>query len=92
MDMNIEPQQWRNGSAPKTGRREVTGSIPGRAYQPIRSEFSPGFLRNSHKYRLGSLRKTPQGGYSSYRPRSHKRTIGFNPTTQCNAGVQLKKI
>ena len=27
------PLQWPNGSALKTGRREVPGSIPGRAYR-----------------------------------------------------------
>ena len=32
--------QWRSGSAFKTGRREMTGYIPGRACRPIRSKFS----------------------------------------------------
>ena len=34
------PNQWRGGFAFKTGRREVPGSIPGRAWRPSRSEFS----------------------------------------------------
>ena len=42
-----------------TCRREVPGSILGRACRPSRSEFSVVFLRNSRKYGLGSLRKTP---------------------------------
>ena len=36
----LEPLQWRSGSALKTGRREVPGSIPGRACRPGRLEFS----------------------------------------------------
>ena len=40
------------------------------------------FLRNKRRYWLGSLRKTPHGGYFPYRPRPHKRTIGLKPTTQ----------
>ena len=40
----------------KTGKREVPGSNPGRACRPR------GFLRNSRKYGLGSLRKTPTEG------------------------------
>ena len=39
-----------------------------------------GFLRNSRKYGLGFLRKTPHGGHSTYSPRSHKRTIGLKLT------------
>ena len=31
--------QWRSGSALKTGRWKVSGSIPGRVCQPSRSEF-----------------------------------------------------
>ena len=56
-----QPQQWRSGSAQnwKTG---------GARFKP-RSRLSTqpfgvsrGFLRNSHKYGLGSLRKTPTEG------------------------------
>ena len=43
----------------KTGRWEVQGSNPGRACRPSRFEFSVVFLRNSRKYGLESLRKTP---------------------------------
>ena len=43
----------------KTGRREVLGSTPGRACRPSDSEFYMVFLRNSGKYGLGFLRKTP---------------------------------
>ena len=34
------PLQWWSGSAHKTGRREVPGSIPNRACRPNSSEFS----------------------------------------------------
>ena len=34
------PHQGLRGSALKTGRREVPGSIPGRACRPRRSDFS----------------------------------------------------
>ena len=34
------PHQWLSGSALKIGRREVPGSVLGRACQPGRSEFS----------------------------------------------------
>ena len=40
------------------------------------------FLWNSHKYGLGSLRKTPHRRHSTYRPRSHKRTFGFKTYNQ----------
>ena len=36
-----------------------------------------GFLRNSHKYGLISLRKTPLEEHPPYRPRSHKQTNGL---------------
>ena len=52
-----------------TGRREVPGSMSGRACRPSRSEFSVVFLRNSRKYGLGSLRKTPHGGHPAFSPR-----------------------
>ena len=56
-----------------------------------------GLLKNSHKYGLGSLRKTPTERHSPYRPRSHKRTIGLNPTTTKlrklqNSSEQLCKV
>ena len=41
----------------------------------------PGFLWDSHKYGLGSLRKFPHREHSTYSPRSHKQTIEFKPTT-----------
>ena len=34
------PHKWLSDSELKTGRREVPGSIPGRACQPSRSEFT----------------------------------------------------
>ena len=40
------------------------------------------FLRNSRKYGLGSIRKTPHGGHATNRPRFHKRTIGHKLTTK----------
>ena len=33
------PKQWRSGSALKTGRQEVPGSIPSRACRTSRPEF-----------------------------------------------------
>ena len=42
----------------------------------------PCFLRNSHKYRLGSFRKTPtEGTAPPRRPSIHLRTIGLHTTT-----------
>ena len=38
------------------------------------------FFRNSPKYGLRYFRKTPHGEHSIDRLRSHKRTIGLNPT------------
>ena len=38
--MDREPNQWQSGSALKAGRREVPGSISGRACRPSRSEIS----------------------------------------------------
>ena len=46
----------------KPGRREVLDSFPGPVCRPSRSEISVVFLRNSRKYGLGSLRKTPTEG------------------------------
>ena len=56
------PHQWRSGIALKADRREGPCSIPGRAFRPSHTEFSVGFLRNSRKYELRSLRKTPTEG------------------------------
>ena len=39
------------------------------------------FLRNSRKYGLGALRKTPHGGHPTYWPRSLVRQSAINPTT-----------
>ena len=63
----------------KTGRREVPASNPDRTCRPSRSKFR-GFLRNSRKYRLESLRMTPTEGTSPVDERSHKRTIVLQPT------------
>ena len=40
-----------------------------------------GFLRNSRKYGLGSLRKTPHGGHPTHWSRSLVRQSTINPTT-----------
>ena len=48
------------------------------------------FLRNSRKYGLESLRKTKNGGHSPYKPRSQKRIIDLNPTT--NRPTNMKKL
>ena len=47
----------------------------------VNSANKSGFLRNSRKYGLGSLRKTPHGGHSTYRPRSLMRQSALTPTT-----------
>ena len=74
------PHQWHSGNAQnwKTG---------GARFKP-RSRLSTWpfgvfrrFLRNPPKYGLGSLRKTPHGGQSTYSPRSQKRATGLKPTT-----------
>ena len=36
----MRPHQWLSGSALKTGRQQVPGSIPGSACRPSSSEFS----------------------------------------------------
>ena len=67
----------------KTGRREVPGSNPGRTCQPSRSEFSVVFsetLVNTGSYPVERLTRRAR----PYRPRSHKRTIGLQPTTNLN--------
>ena len=64
------PHQW-------LGRREVPGSILGRACRPSRSVFSMVFFRNSRKYGLGSLRKTPMQGTPPIVPGP----IGLIPTS-----------
>ena len=46
----------------KTGRREVPGSVPGRACQPNCLEFSAVFSETHVNNGLGSLRKTPTEG------------------------------
>ena len=43
-----------------------------------------GFLQNSHKYKLGSLRKTPHRGHSTNRSRSLVRQLALIPTTNQN--------
>ena len=40
-----------------------------------------GFLRNTRKHGLGFLKKTPLGRHFTYWPRSHKRIIDLNRTT-----------
>ena len=52
----------------KTGKREISSSIPGRACLPSRSEFSVIFLRILSKYGLGSLWKTPTDGTTPVGP------------------------
>ena len=52
------PHQWLRNSALKTGRQEGPGSIPSFLTTELLGVFR-GFLRNSRKYGLGSLGKTP---------------------------------
>ena len=85
----LRPHQGRGGSALKTGRREVSGSVTGRSCQPKPFGVFRGFLRNSRKYGLGSLTKTPHGGHSTYSPRSHKRTIGHKSTTNQPTNISI---
>ena len=73
------PHQWPSGCTLKTDKREVLGLI---SIKPSRSEISAVFARSSRKYGLGSLRKTPYVEHFTYRVRSHKLTIGLNPTIQ----------
>ena len=72
------------GIALKTSSREVPGSNPGRACRPSRSEFSAVFLRNSRKYGLGSVRKTPTEGTPPIDPGPIIGQLAFNlqPTNQ----------
>ena len=66
------------GSALKTGRREVPGSIPARACRPNYSEFSVVFSET----RLNTgLKKTPHGEHPTHRPRSPVRQSALIPTT-----------
>ena len=54
-----EPHHRRSGSALKSGRLEIPGSIPSCASRPSRSDFSKVFSE-TRKYWLESLRKTPR--------------------------------
>ena len=75
---------WPSDSALKVGRRDVPGSIPGRAWRPSRSEFSVFFLRNLLKYELGYLRKTPTEGVppTGLGPISGQLELNVQPTNQ----------
>ena len=59
------PHQRSNGSALETGRRKMSGSIPDRVCKFILFVVFLGFLRNSCKYGLGSLKKIPKDGSPS---------------------------
>ena len=74
------PRQWQSVNA-------QNWKMGGDRFKP-RSHLSTqpfgvfrGFLRNSRKHGLGSLRKTPHGGHFSYRTRSLVRQSAFVPTT-----------
>ena len=75
----------------KTGRQEVPGSNPGRASWPSRSEFSFWFSPKLAWILARILLKDQHGGHSTYRRRSHKRTIGlktYNQPTKETQNVQ----
>ena len=76
--------QWSSGSALKTGRRKVPGSIPGRPCWPSRSEFTVVFFRNSLKYGLRSLRKILKKGIllTGPGPTSGQLILILQPTTE----------
>ena len=76
------PHQWRSGIALKADRREGPCSIPCRACRPNHTKFSVGFLRNSRKYELRSLRKTPTEGTLPIgpSPRSGQLALHLQPT------------
>ena len=54
------PHQWRSGSALKTGRRQVPGSIPGCACRPSRSKFSVVFFETRVNTGQDPLERLPQ--------------------------------
>ena len=72
--------QWQSGSALKTGRQEVTGSILSIALVDL-AVRSYGFLRNSGKYVLRSLRKHPTKGIPPVVLGSKSGKVGLKPTT-----------
>ena len=61
-----------------------TSSVPAHACRPNRSEFSVVFFRNSHKYGLGSLRKTLKEGTLPTGPGSTSEQLSsaLQPTNQ----------
>ena len=61
----------------------MPGSIPGHVCRPGRSEFSMAFSETCVNTGEDPLEK-PLRRALSYRPRSQKRTIGLNPTSQLN--------
>ena len=74
------PHQWRRGNA----QNWKTGGARFKPRSPLSTEpFGDfrGFLRNSCKYGLGSLRKTPMEGTPS---------IGLSPTSGLNPTIKTK--
>ena len=67
----------------KTARRKVPVSNPGRACRLNRSEFSVVFSETRVNWARIPLKDAP------YSPRSHKRTIGLQPTTNYVALVLI---
>ena len=60
------PHQWQSGSALKTGRREMPGSIPGRACRPSRSEFSVVFFETRVKTGQDPFERPPRRALHLY--------------------------
>ena len=58
-------QQWLCGSALKTGRREVPGSIPNHACQPSHSEFPVVFSKTLLNSGYDHLDTPPHGGHTT---------------------------
>ena len=71
--------QWRSGSALKTGTREVPGSISGCACRPRCSEFSVVFSETRVKTGQDPLERPPRRALPL---QAHKRAICLNLSTQ----------
>ena len=82
--------QWSRGSALKLvdERRRVQSLV---ALVDLAVHSFPCFLRNSRKYGLGTLSKTPHGGHSTHKSRSPMIQSTLKPTTN-QATKQSKKF
>ena len=76
------PHLWLSCSVLKAGRREVSGSIPGRACRHSRSELSVVFFET--RLNTGDLRKPPKEGTTPTEPGlpSGQLALSLQPTNQ----------